>query len=210
MLVVRRLPLALLSTGLLLALSRGASAHHVMDGATPTNLFEGLLSGLAHPVIGLDHLAFVLALGIVAAFSNTGLRIPLTFIAGSLVGVLAQYSQITLPLTETLVALSVVAVGLVFFMRRLPEPRLWLLFAMAAGVVHGIAYGEAIVSAEHQVLAMYLAGLAVTQFLLCLVAKTFIDVMLADDQTIGAGVQIAGGVLIAIGVVFLTTSIMPA
>jgi hypothetical protein len=29
-----------------------ASAHHVMGGRTPSTFLEGLLSGLAHPVIG--------------------------------------------------------------------------------------------------------------------------------------------------------------
>src|SRR5690606_22587680 len=42
-----------------------AHAHHAMGGALPGNVFEGLVSGLAHPVIGLDHFLFVLTLGIV-------------------------------------------------------------------------------------------------------------------------------------------------
>jgi len=33
-----------------------AFALHAMAGATPTSFSEGLLSGLGHPVIGLDHL----------------------------------------------------------------------------------------------------------------------------------------------------------
>ena len=47
-----------------LALAPSAHAHHPMGGATPGNLFEGLASGLAHPVIGLDHLLFILAVGV--------------------------------------------------------------------------------------------------------------------------------------------------
>src|SRR5438552_688041 len=36
-----------------------AFAHHVMGGRTPATFMEGLLSGLAHPLIGPDHLAFL-------------------------------------------------------------------------------------------------------------------------------------------------------
>ena len=39
-----------------------ALAHHALGGRIPSNFFEGFLSGLAHPVIGLDHLAFVVAI----------------------------------------------------------------------------------------------------------------------------------------------------
>ncbi|PKO63289.1 MAG: urease accessory protein UreJ, partial [Betaproteobacteria bacterium HGW-Betaproteobacteria-17] len=46
------------TTGLLLVASTSALAHHPMGGMTPQTLSQGLLSGLGHPVIGLDHLAF--------------------------------------------------------------------------------------------------------------------------------------------------------
>ena len=38
-----------------------AFAHHAMDGQMPTSFAQGLLSGLAHPVIGPDHLAFIIS-----------------------------------------------------------------------------------------------------------------------------------------------------
>lgn len=41
-----------------------------------TNFFEGFLSGLVHPVIGLDHLAFVIAIGLIAAGQINGAIIP--------------------------------------------------------------------------------------------------------------------------------------
>ena len=34
-----------------------AFAHHVMGGRMPATFTEGILSGLGHPIIGLDHLA---------------------------------------------------------------------------------------------------------------------------------------------------------
>ena len=40
-----------------------ALAHHVMGGRMPATFGQGFLSGLGHPVIGLDHLAAVVAVG---------------------------------------------------------------------------------------------------------------------------------------------------
>jgi len=44
-----------------------AYAHHLMGGRTPATFAEGMLSGLGHPVIGLDHFAAVVAVGCLAA-----------------------------------------------------------------------------------------------------------------------------------------------
>src|SRR6267378_2162800 len=43
----------------LAVLPRMAWAHHFMDGGLPETFAQGLLSGLGHPVIGLDHAAFI-------------------------------------------------------------------------------------------------------------------------------------------------------
>jgi len=48
-----------------LVFANPTSAHHTMGGGMPSNFFEGFMSGLAHPVIGVDHLAFIVALGLV-------------------------------------------------------------------------------------------------------------------------------------------------
>src|SRR5258708_8698214 len=53
-----------------------ACAHHVMGGATPATFAQGLLSGLGHPVIGLAHLAFLLAVGLAVAASGPSLVMP--------------------------------------------------------------------------------------------------------------------------------------
>ena len=45
-------------------------AHHPNGGETPSNFIQGFLSGLGHPVIGIDHLVFVVAIGLLAALSK--------------------------------------------------------------------------------------------------------------------------------------------
>src|SRR5207249_12167708 len=63
-----------------------AFAHHVMGGATPSTLVEGLLSGIAHPVIGPDHLAFLLAIGIAVGIGGLNLALPALFVIASAIG----------------------------------------------------------------------------------------------------------------------------
>src|SRR4051812_50156559 len=85
--MLARLALALL---ILAATAAGAEAHHVMGGTTPQTLAQGLLSGLAHPVIGLDHLAFTVAAGLLAARLAPPLApavlMPLAFLVAGAVG----------------------------------------------------------------------------------------------------------------------------
>ena len=65
-----------------LAASAGpAAAHHVMGGRTPATFTQGLLSGLGHPIIGVDHLAFVVAVGIAVGVARLSLALPAVFIA---------------------------------------------------------------------------------------------------------------------------------
>ena len=44
-----------------------ALAHHVMGGHMPVTFADGLLSGLAHPIIGFDHFAAVVAVACLAS-----------------------------------------------------------------------------------------------------------------------------------------------
>src|SRR5438552_1104114 len=57
----------------LAVLPRIAWAHHFMGGGPPETFAQGLLSGLGHPVIGLDHAAFILAAGFFLALVEAGI-----------------------------------------------------------------------------------------------------------------------------------------
>jgi urease accessory protein len=70
---------AIAAPGLFLFVST-ASAHHVMGGKTPANFAEGVLSGLGHPIIGPDYLAFLVALGVAVGVFRLSLVNPLLFL----------------------------------------------------------------------------------------------------------------------------------
>ncbi len=140
-----------------------ALAHHAMGGVTPSTAWQGLVSGLAHPVIGPDHLAFLVAAGVLAAAlpAGRGMLAVLAFVAGGFLGSLLHVAGIGLGPVEALVALSVLAAGLAL-LRGVPAAVLPAAFAVA-GLFHGHAFAESIIGAEAGALVAYLAGLAVIQ-----------------------------------------------
>ncbi|HEY8555294.1 MAG TPA: HupE/UreJ family protein, partial [Burkholderiales bacterium] len=93
----RRLFLEIFAAACAVFLPLGAHAHHAMGGALPATAFEGFVSGLAHPVIGLDHFLFVVALGV--ACHLLGQRIPsiAAFLVAALAGTLFHVQPATLP-----------------------------------------------------------------------------------------------------------------
>ena len=104
----------------------------------------GLLAGLAHPLLGLDHLLAMLAVGLWAAQQSGAARwaLPLTFVASMLFGGLLGFAGLALPLLETGIAGSVLALGLlVAVAARLPLAAalgLTALFALGHGLAHGL------------------------------------------------------------------------
>jgi urease accessory protein len=153
--------LALTLGGLLAATP--ALAHHAMDGETPTTLVQGLLSGFGHPVIGLDHLAALIGVGLVSARFPRGLTLPAFWIVAMAAGVGIHLASADIPQVELLVALSVMVIGIAATLRTtLPYALIAALFA-AGGLVHGYALGESIIGAEAAPLGGYLVGLVVIQ-----------------------------------------------
>jgi len=151
--------------GLLALLPLPAAAHHPMDGAMPQTLWQGFASGIGHPVIGLDHLAFLLAAGVLAAALPRGeaLRAIAGFLMAGMAGLALHMAGIGLGPIEALIAASVLLAGLALLVaKRVSAPALLAGFALA-GLFHGHAFAEAVIGAEATPILAYLAGLAVIQ-----------------------------------------------
>ena len=71
----------------LVLFSAPAFAHHLMGGRTPASFTEGILSGLGHPVIGLDHFAAVVAVGYLAAAHRAAPALAIAFVLAMMAGV---------------------------------------------------------------------------------------------------------------------------
>jgi urease accessory protein len=143
-----------------------AWAHHFMGNELPRTLMEGFLSGLGHPIIGLDHAAFIVAAGFVLALARHGVLGILALIGGSLLGAALHLGGLSFPGAQIGIAASVILIGAVVMVRR-PIPLGWLAGGLAvAGVLHGYAYAESIFGAEPAPLAAYLAGFSLIQLAL--------------------------------------------
>jgi urease accessory protein len=184
-----------------------ALAHHPMGGATPATLTQGLLSGLGHPIIGIDHLAALLAVGLIAARFSRGLWMPLAWVAAMVAGAGLHLDRIDLPHGEVLVALSVMALGLVAALRpTLPTSVVASLFA-AGGFVHGFALAESIVGAEATPLIAYFAGLIVCQSLLSLGALFAARWLAGARPEAAAGLRYAGLAVALVGTAAFASTI---
>ena len=189
------------------ALPVPAQAHHAMGNATPGNLFEGFVSGLAHPIIGVDHLLFILAVGAAAYYFGRKFGTMCAFIGATLAGTVLHLYKTTLPYPDAWVALSLVILGILFFRAQLLRSRAALAFFALAGVAHGYAYGESIVGAEPTPLVAYLAGFTLIQLAIAAGGYALAHFIERKHFALRASAALGGALSLA-GAVFLLASVM--
>jgi urease accessory protein len=178
-----------------------AWAHHVMGGRTPATFFEGLLSGLGHPIIGPEHLAFLIAVGIIVGAAGLSLALPALYVIAMAIGVELHVSGMNMPGTELVVGLSVLlAGGLIVLGRTLPAFAWALLFGVA-GLFHGYAFGESIAGAERTQIGAYLLGLVIIQVALTVGIALLSRHLHARTDTFGT--RAAGAAIVALGIAAL-------
>ncbi|MBE9076040.1 HupE/UreJ family protein [Romeria aff. gracilis LEGE 07310] len=191
-----------------IALVEPALAHHPMGGALPANLFEGLMSGLAHPILGPDHFAFIVAVGLLAAVTNLGGLIPVAFVLLGLVGTGLHLAAVTLPMPEVFISASVLGSGLMLALRQRPPLTVLLGLAAIAGLFHGYAYGEAIIGAEMTPLIAYLAGFTLIQLAISLAAFWLGRSLLKQASQTGLTFRFAGFTIFGAGTAFLASTVL--
>lgn len=155
--VVRLLSLALL----LVPMASPVLAHpgHGVPG-------HGLTAGLLHPVLGLDHLLAMVAVGVMSA--QLGGRalgaVPAAFVVSMLLGGVAGFRGVALPGVEWGVAASVLVAGVVLMRGR--RGSLATAFALTAlfGFLHGQAH--ALEAPRLSSVTFYSAGFMMTTVVL--------------------------------------------
>lgn len=206
--VIRRQGSGLLSTAtlalvLFLTLTAlPALAHHPFGGQIPSTIWQGFLSGLGHPVIGLDHLSFVIAMGLLAGLLRYGFTLPIAFVLTSLIGTGLHLGGFDLPAPEFIVSASVLVFGGFLALTQKPPIVVILSLGAIAGAFHGYAYGEAIIGAEMQPIVAYLLGFATIQTAIALAGYG-----LAKKGTSPEGqlnLRFAGFLIAGLGLAFLS------
>jgi urease accessory protein len=202
-----RLHRSALAAAAFLLVAAPASAHHVMGGKMPASFAEGLLSGLGHPIIGPDHLAFLVAVGIAVGAGGLSLALPLVFIAAMTAGVAVHVAGIGLPAAELMVALSVLLAGFLLVRGRPLPLAVWSVLFAVAGFFHGYTFGESIFGAEASPLAAYLLGLTAIQAALT-VAVALVARRLGAELR-GMTPRLAGAAILGVGFAALVGHLVP-
>jgi urease accessory protein len=183
-----------LSFAALLGAATLASAH---TGHGTHSLFEGL----SHP-LGADHLLAMVAVGLWSALALRGSQrwqAPATFLAAMTAGAAAGAAGLSLPGTESGIALSVSVFGVMLLAgQRLPQRAGLVLIAVAAAL-HGLAHGAELPLGAS--FGAYAAGFLATTALLHAAGLGLGGLLGAARQTVwrvaGAGLGVAGLLLLA-------------
>jgi len=164
-------PTKFLTAILLLTASSAALAH-------PDHNVSGLAAGLMHPFSGLDHLLAMLAVGLWAAQGSSmgsgGRKVwllPATFMSMLAVGAGIAMQWPSLPLIESGIAASLLALGLLIALSlQLPVSlgvAITALFGLLHGYAHGLELPESAAPAAYALgflaatAALHLSGIAV-------------------------------------------------
>ena len=188
----------LLAVGLMmtatLAMAHPGHGEHVSNG---------FLSGLLHPMMGLDHLLAMGAIGFWSIRQNTTMKrgTPLFAVGGMIAGAGLAWAGISLAGVgvETGIAMSVLLVGvLIATLAKLPTAIGGTLVALFM-VAHGYAHGTEMTQGSS--LLLYMAGFVVATLAITFIGRSLGTMMLKADNRItralGGVVAIIGGVLAA-------------
>jgi urease accessory protein len=183
----------------LLLLGSPAFAHHPFGMGDSSQLtgWTGLVSGIGHPLLGPDHLLFLLAISFIGLKRPIAWILPMLAIGlgGSLISQFIPLPDAVAPWAEALVSLSLVAEGLIALS---VAPATWLLPLFG---LHGFLLGSTIVGAEPTPLLTYFLGLLIGQgvllALVCSLSKTVINRLGEQGRRLGAGIWIGIGIAFA-------------
>ncbi len=169
-------------------------AHHPWEGQSDSfTLYQGLFSGLAHPILGLDHLLFLVSIGLVAGATMI-YWVP-SLLAVGLVGSLLAQGIPSMPGSELLMGLSLVASAYVVIDVLKPGFLIPLIFC------HGFVLGQTVVGVEPTPLIAYWFGLLISESFL-IIAGIYIIRKFNDHRRILAGILIGAGLSIGFADLF--------
>lgn len=185
-----------------------AHAHHAMGGKPVSTGFEGFMSGIAHPVIGIDHLAMIIAIGVLSALLRPGFFVAGTFVVAAMFGTGLHLLGLSLPLSEPLVSLSVLAAGILITLRRSLNTSVVLGLSAVGGLLHGYAYGESIFGAETGSLIAYLVGFTVIQLVIAGIAYGMAKKFRENSREPAICLRPTGFIVAGVGIALLATQLV--
>ena len=169
--------------------------------AHPGHSGDSLLAGFAHPLLGVDHLLSMLAVGVYAAQGpgRARLALPVVFVLAMLGGAAMAASGIGLPWLEQGIAASMIVLGLLLASAaRVHVAAITLLVGVVA-VLHGHAH---YLEMGHQSAAAYAAGFGVAAVVIQ-AAGLLLSRWLPDSRAGQRSKRVLGGVVAFSGAALL-------
>lgn len=180
---------------ILLALSASSTLAHTGSAA------GGFVGGFVHPLLGIDHMVAMVAVGLWGAFLGAPAiwLLPIVFPMVMALGGAIAILSVPLPGVETGIAASAVVLGLMVALAARPHLGIAALIVAAFAVFHGHAHGRELPAGADVV--AYSIGFVVATGLLHLAGIVFGQ--LARWPAGRLAVRAAGGVIALAGAAFL-------
>ncbi|MFW9261850.1 HupE/UreJ family protein [Nostoc sp. CALU 546] len=177
---------------------------------TISNYWEGFLWGLADPVIGLDCLVGIVAIGLLSSVFIRGVVIVGCFTLAAILGIVIHLFQLNFPGVEIAIAISTIIFSTMLMMPNQPNFVVLALMGISAGLFQGYTVAESIIGAGTIPLIAYIVGMTLTLFAVAMSARQIGVAMGMGEinRTLPWKITIAGFALCAIGIVFLSSSVI--
>jgi urease accessory protein len=195
---------ALILISLLSSLSGTPVSHSI------SNCWEAFLWGLADPVISLNCLVGIVAIGLLSSVFVHSAAIAGCFVLATVLGIMVHIFQLNLPGTEIAIAISTIVFGTMLMMPNQPNFIVLALVGITAGLFQGYANAESIIGAGIMPLIAYILGITLTLFAVAMSTRE-IGVAMGmgeGNRNLPWKISIAGFAFCAIGIVFLSNSII--
>ncbi|MBE8967204.1 HupE/UreJ family protein [Nostocales cyanobacterium LEGE 12452] len=195
---------ALILISLLSSLSGTPFDHNISNG------WEAFVWGLADPVISLNCLVGIVAIGLLSSVFVRGAAIAGCFVLATVLGIVIHIFQLDLPGTEIAIAISTIVFGTMLMMPNQLNFLVLALVGISAGLFQGYANAESIVSAGTISVVAYILGIALTLFAVAMSAREIgVGMGMGEiNRTLPWKISLAGFALCAIGIVFLSNSLI--
>jgi urease accessory protein len=189
----------------LITSSGGAPIEH-----TISNGWEGFIWGIAQPVISLDQLAGIVAVGLLSARFISGFWTGIFFVLAAVFGQVIHLASLNLPGAEITIAICTIIFGVILF---LPTQIGWLactIIGILAGLSQGYANSQAIINVDMFTMITYLIGVTLAQAVIILSAREIGKNITptAVNQLLPKTIRWVGLTFCAIGIVFLGNAVI--
>ena len=136
---------------------------------TGGHIDHSLMSGLLHPLTGIDHLLVLIAVGLIAAKQGGKalFAFPAIFLVLMAAGALLNAYGVQIPFIESLIALSLMAFGLLVCINQKQRSKILFLGVSFFAVFHGYAHAAEIPADSSAM--MYFSALMLMSLVICLI-----------------------------------------